>query len=179
MQQQTLLRRGAFLGPAAAFLSGARQVSPGHSREVSPGSAGRRLELRDRPGKYRLSGGRPAVIAVGAVDSTGQRVCYSSCGPNSHKPKPDFVAVVPFPSRWRSQPFTGTSAAAPQAAAMAALLWSCYPQWNADQVRTAMQHSAQDLGPAGHDFETGYGLIRLPQTLSNPSRIVRASRHGP
>jgi subtilisin family serine protease len=121
----------------------------------------------------------PAVIAVGAVDSAGQRVCYSSCGPNSHKPKPDFVAVVPFPSRWRSQPFTGTSAAAPQAAAMAALWWSRYPQWNADQVRAAMQQSAQDLGPAGHDFETGYGLIRLPQTLPMRARMVRANRQGP
>jgi subtilisin family serine protease len=104
----------------------------------------------------------PAVIAVGAVDRNGRRVCYSSCGPNSCRPKPDFVAAVPFPSAWRLQPFTGTSAAAPQAAALAALWWSRHPDWSAAAVRTAMQKAALDLGPTGHDYETGYGLIRLP-----------------
>jgi Subtilase family len=104
----------------------------------------------------------PAVIAVGAVDAGGRRVSYSSCGPNSRRPKPDFVATVPFPSAWRERPFSGTSAAAPQAAALAALWWSRYPGWTAGQVRSAMQAAALDLGPAGHDYETGYGLIRLP-----------------
>src|SRR5207248_2316037 len=73
----------------------------------------------------------PAVIAVRAVDAWGQRVGYSACGPNSRRPKPDLVAPVPFPSRWRPQPFTGTSAAAPQAAALAALWWSRHPDWTA------------------------------------------------
>jgi subtilisin family serine protease len=104
----------------------------------------------------------PAVLAVGAVDAAGHRVCYSSCGPNSRRPKPDFVAPVPFPSAWRDRPFTGTSAAAPQAAALAALWLSRFPAWKAEQVRAAMQAAALDLGPAGHDYETGYGLIRLP-----------------
>ena len=31
--------------------------------------------------------------------------------------KPDLVATVPFPSGWRTRPFSGTSAAAPQALA--------------------------------------------------------------
>jgi subtilisin family serine protease len=104
----------------------------------------------------------PAVLAVGAVDGSGRRVSYSACGPNSKRPKPDFVALVPFPSRWRERPFTGTSAAAPQAAALAALWSSRHPSWSAEQIRTAMRAAALDLGPAGHDFETGYGLIRLP-----------------
>jgi subtilisin family serine protease len=104
----------------------------------------------------------PAVLAVGAVDAGGGRVGYSSCGPNSKRPKPEFVATVPFPSSWRGRPFTGTSAAAPQAAALAALWWSRYPSWPAEKVRAAMQAAARDLGPVGHDYETGYGLIRLP-----------------
>ncbi len=64
-----------------------------------------------------------AVQAVGAVDGEGRRQHYSSCGPNSRLPKPDFVAEVPFPSLWRDRPFAGTSAAAPQAAGLAALWW--------------------------------------------------------
>jgi subtilisin family serine protease len=104
----------------------------------------------------------PAVVAIGAVDRRGQRIWYSACGPNSARPKPDFVAMVPFPSRWRERPFTGTSAAAPQAAALAALWWCRHPSWKAERVMGAMRATALDLGPAGHDYETGYGLIRLP-----------------
>ena len=61
-----------------------------------------------------------------------------------------------------ARPFTGTSAAAPQAAGLAALVWSRHPDWTAAQVQEALRTAARDLGPAGHDFETGYGLIHLP-----------------
>jgi subtilisin family serine protease len=104
----------------------------------------------------------PCVLAVGAVDESGRRTPYSSCGPNSSRPKPDLVARVPFASFTRWQPFSGTSAAAPQAAALAALWWSRYPAWTAAQIRQALIQNARDLGPKGHDFETGYGLIHLP-----------------
>jgi subtilisin family serine protease len=113
-------------------------------------------------GSITFPGDGPEVIAVGAVDSDGQRSGYSSCGPNSCRPKPDLVATVPFPSLWRPRPFTGTSAAAPQAAGLAALLWTSHPDWTAYQIRDTLQKSARDLGPPGHDVETGYGLISLP-----------------
>ena len=103
-----------------------------------------------------------AAGAVGAVDSGGKRLFYSSCGPNSCKPKPDFVATVPFASTCRERAFAGTSAAAPQAAALAALWCGRHPDWTVDQVTSAMRQSARDLGPPGHDSETGYGLIHLP-----------------
>jgi hypothetical protein len=104
----------------------------------------------------------PSVIAVGAVDYSGHRTLYSSCGPNSPLPKPDLVAPVPFPSFCRGLPFSGTSAAAPQAAALAGLWWCRHPDWTAGQVRDALCRSAHDLGPKGHDSETGYGVIALP-----------------
>ena len=107
-------------------------------------------------------GDAPEVVAMGAVDSAGKKWWYSACGPNSPAPKPDLVAVIPFPSLWRGHPFTGTSCAAPQAAGLAALLWSRYPSWTAHQVRLALQHSARDLYTPGHDCQTGYGLIHLP-----------------
>jgi hypothetical protein len=120
------------------------------------------LALTTPAGSIAFPADGPEVIAVGAVDADGQRTPYSSCGPNSKEPKPDLVAEVPFPSLWRDRPFTGTSAAAPQAAGLAAILWSRHPDWTAKQVRQCLRDSARDLGPAGHDWETGYGLIRLP-----------------
>jgi subtilisin family serine protease len=107
----------------------------------------------------------PGVVAVGAVDEHGRRLFYSSCGPNSRLPKPDLVAEVPFPSCWRSRGFTGTSAAAPQAAGVAALCWSRHRDLSADQVRSAILAAACDLGPPGHDCETGFGRIALPSDL--------------
>jgi subtilisin family serine protease len=120
------------------------------------------LELRTAHGSIAFPADGPEVVAVGAVGGDGRREPYSSCGPNSHQPKPDLVAVVPFPSQVRSRPFVGTSAAAPQAAALATLLWSRHPDWNAGQVREALARSAHDLLTPGHDEETGYGLIALP-----------------
>jgi hypothetical protein len=111
----------------------------------------------------------PEVIAVGAVDAEGHRASYSSCGPNSKQPKPDLVAPVPFPCPGRERPFTGTSAAAPQAAAAAAL-WGCrHPEWKASQVRETLRQTARDLGPPGHDWETGHGMIALPARAVTPS----------
>jgi subtilisin family serine protease len=114
----------------------------------------------------------PEVIAVGAVNREGLRMSYSACGPNSLQQKPDFVAPVPFPSLWRPRAFAGTSAAAPEAAALAALLWSSHPDWTANQVRTALRTSAHDLGVPGPDWETGYGLISLPPPTQQPSAAV-------
>jgi hypothetical protein len=102
------------------------------------------------------------VIAVGAVSGDGRRCRYSACGPCPPRTKPDLVAAVPFPSLWRTTPFSGTSAAAPQAAAIAALCWARHLDWPAARVRSALQRAALDLGPPGPDEETGYGLVRLP-----------------
>ena len=94
----------------------------------------------------------PNVIAVGAVDENDRRMSYSSCGPNSICPKPDLVAPVPFPSTWRDRPFGGTSAASPQAAGIAAILWSRNPTWTAErsphrssQFRTGSRHTRPRL----------------------------------
>jgi hypothetical protein len=121
------------------------------------------LERASAGGSIPFPADGAAVQAVGAVDGEGRRLFYSSCGPNSRCPKPDFVAVVPFASLVRERAFAGTSAATPQAAGLAALCWSRHPDWTADQVRQGMRESARDLGPKGHDWETGYGLVHLPE----------------
>jgi hypothetical protein len=105
----------------------------------------------------------PEVVAVGAEDGSGHRVWYSACGPNSTQLKPDLMATIPFPTLWRERPFAGTSAAVPQGAGLAALIWSRHPDWTANQVHTALQGAARDLDPPGPDRETGYGLMRLPR----------------
>jgi len=133
---------------------------PGHFHLVALGGSLRYSTARC---SIPFPGDGAEVLAIGAVDAEGHRVDYSSCGPGVACPKPDLVAAVPFPSLWRPRPFSGTSAAAPQAAGLAALLWSRHPDWPAQRIRDSLLRSARDLGPPGPDEETGHGLIGLPR----------------
>ena len=53
----------------------------------------------------------------------------------------------------------GTSFSAPHAAGVAALVWSTGRYSSAERVRQHMRDTAKDLGPAGRDQESGYGLV--------------------
>ena len=146
------------------------------NRQVNPSPNGFHLSIlggnlqwANREGSISFPGDGTSVITVGAVDSDGKRQIYSSCGPNSTAPKPELVAVVPFPINHRKEAFTGTSAAAPQAAAAAALLWSRDANQSANQVRATLLGNAVHLdGFRGHRFDTGFGQVRLPN-LAKPS----------
>ena len=123
---------------------------------------GGKLGTATKAGSIPFPSDGAEVVAVGAVDERGRRHAYSSCGPIAGCLKPDFVATVPFPVLWRpDQPFSGTSAAAPQAAGLAALVWSRHPDWTANQVRAALVGAAKKPGSA-HSIETGHGAVRLP-----------------
>jgi hypothetical protein len=123
-------------------------------------------------GSIPFPGDGAEVIAVGAVDAAGQRLAYSSCGAKDGATKPDLVATVPFPSSWRVRPFAGTSAAAPQASAVAALLWSRHADWNAEQLRTALRDAARPCSASRSHWETGHGRLQLPVPVSSTPRSL-------
>lgn len=70
-------------------------------------------------------------------------------------------------------PFYGTSAAAPHAGAIAALLLSAKPTLTAAQVRTALTSTALDIEAAGYDINSGYGIVQAFQAVQsvNPDPI--------
>ena len=132
-----------------------------------------------------------AVAAIDATDPTGGRIePYSSRGPvtiiaplAATRQKPDCSGVDgvrvtgagSFPSG-----FWGTSAAAPHAAGLAALLWSGRQDASGAQVRNALLATADDLGTAGPD--PIYGAGRLNATamyaLFSPAQRQPASLPG-
>jgi PKD repeat protein len=122
---------------------------------------------------HPAANGVVAVAAIDATDTTGGRIePYSSRGPvtiiaplAATRQKPDCSGVDgvcvtgagSFPSG-----FWGTSAAAPHAAGLAALLWSGRQDASGAQVRNALLATADDIGPLGAD--TVYGAGRLNAT---------------
>lgn len=62
--------------------------------------------------------------------------------------------------------YNGTSMATPHVAAVAALVWSHHTGCSAAEVRNAMNMTAQDLGSAGRDNNTGYGLVKAQAALN-------------
>jgi subtilisin family serine protease len=58
------------------------------------------------------------------------------------------------------EPWDGTSMATPHVSGVAGLVWSHFPQCTNDQIRKALQNTAEDLPPAGKDNASGYGLVR-------------------
>lgn len=71
-------------------------------------------------------------------------------------------------------PFYGTSAAAPHAAAIAALLKSAQPSLTPAQVRTALINSAIDIETPGVDRDTGAGIIMAQEALEEVGATPQA-----
>jgi subtilisin family serine protease len=61
--------------------------------------------------------------------------------------------------------FFGTSAAAPHAAAVAALLRQAFPTLVPADVYTLLESTAIDMGPPGFDNDSGFGLIQADAAL--------------
>jgi serine protease len=55
---------------------------------------------------------------------------------------------------------TGTSMAAPHAAAAAALVWSHFPHCTNHQIRHALSVTAQDMGLPGCDYDYGHVIVK-------------------
>ncbi len=115
----------------------------------------------------------PEVIAVGAWDGTG-KAAFSNYGPHV-----DLVAPgvnVYTTRRGGYGYFSGTSAAAPFVAGLAALARGAVPGLSATQTVQAIQSTASDVLDVGWDPLSGDGLIdvaralaSLPATPSPPS----------
>ncbi|WP_231571169.1 S8 family peptidase [Gordoniibacillus kamchatkensis] len=110
----------------------------------------------------------PTVVAVGGVDPYNQPEYRSNIGPEIDLVAPYDVFTTTLGGGYGSK--NGTSMAAPQAAAVAALAWSKYPWMKPYQLRSLLRQTAEDLNVRGWDEYTGYGLLRADRALLQPYR---------
>ncbi len=114
------------------------------------------------------------VISVGAVNSQNQLASFNSRGPTSDgRIKPEVVAmgvsVFGAISGTTNQYYSasGTSAAAPIAAGVGALLLSKFPHLKNYQIRNIiLESSANSSSP---NNQVGYGLISAKNTIEYPN----------
>ncbi|MDY6839220.1 MAG: S8 family serine peptidase [Thermodesulfobacteriota bacterium] len=103
------------------------------------------------------------AITPGDVSSTGGEV----------RLKPDLTAAdgVATATSWFN-PFYGTSASAPHAAAVAALLLSKKPALTPAKVRAALTGSALDIEDSGWDRDSGAGIVMADGALFYDDFVV-------
>lgn len=95
-----------------------------------------------------------------AADGTPYTPGDLTSGGGIVRQKPDLTAADGVSTSLSGfRPFFGTSAAAPHAAAIAALLLQVHPGITPAQLRSAMTATAIDLQTAGWDRDTGAGVV--------------------
>lgn len=106
------------------------------------------------------------VVSVGAVDPARTVSPFSSRHPYLTLSAPGQQIATLSKVRGVAYVGEGTSQATALTSAALALVWSRFPTLPGREIVTKLLNSAEDLGPAGHDEQYGYGFIRPDLAIS-------------
>jgi subtilisin family serine protease len=129
-------------------------------------------------GTVASSPDNPYLLTVSATDATDALASWSNTGSNVDLSAPGVqieTTVRGGGYGWGS----GTSFAAPIVAGVAALVISVNPGLTASQVRSILEQSADDLGPAGWDPSYGWGRVNAARAVSMAAGTVNATGGTP
>ena len=105
------------------------------------------------------------VAPVGDSSPLATGVWYSCSAGGDCSDESDSNLFKTFTSSTSPSGGAGTSFAAPQVAAAAALVWTVNPDWTVVEVENSLRNSAKDLGTAGFDTSFGYGMLDVEGAL--------------
>jgi subtilisin family serine protease len=111
----------------------------------------------DEPGSFlgTLAGTETAIPSVGVSAADGAAMLAQLGAPST-------VGIATGDYAFAD----GTSMATPHVSGVAALVWNNAPGCSADDVRTAMAATAEDLGAPGRDSAYGFGLVQAESALA-------------
>jgi subtilisin family serine protease len=117
----------------------------------------------------------PHVLTVAATQPDGAVTSWSSRSRFVDIAAPGAQIVVatvdPVTGTTGWEPEDGTSFASPLVAGAAAWLWTVRPRLDADQVAQILRATATDIGTAGRDQASGFGLLDVPAALAAPAPV--------
>jgi thermitase len=108
----------------------------------------------------------PYLVSVSATDIDDTLAAFSDIGPYIDLSAPGRNLRSTFPGNLYGAQ-SGTSAAAPVAAAAAALVMAADPLLSPAQVEAILEQSARDLGSAGYDIGFGWGRVDSGAAVRN------------
>ncbi|MEU1854074.1 type VII secretion-associated serine protease mycosin [Streptomyces sp. NPDC019990] len=117
------------------------------------------------------------VLAVAASDRNDERAVFSQSGDfvDVAAPGVGMVSTVPDNGQCTAD---GTSFAAPYVAGVAALLREKYPDWNAAQITTRIEETAQRPGRGPNPY-IGWGVVDPVAALSDDSEPATSPKPDP
>jgi serine protease AprX len=110
----------------------------------------------------------PRTIAVAATTSSNARASFSSTGPAVDIAAPGVEIFSTYPGTYATM--SGTSMASPHVAGAAAILLQANPDLTPEQVRMALQSTADPIarfgdGPTAPFWQVGYGHVDLAAAI--------------
>ncbi len=112
----------------------------------------------------------PQVIAVGATDDTDRRASFSNYGTGLDVVAPG-VTIYSTQGGSGYQYLSGTSAAAPHVAGVAALMLTVSPALEPEEISSIINQTATDISQLAYDPTTGWGIVnafRAVESVSAP-----------
>jgi hypothetical protein len=115
------------------------------------------------------------VLTIGATEESDRVTVFSSASPamDLAAPGQDITTAIPTlfdPSGYAT--LDGTSFSAPLVSGAAAAVWTLRPTLTATQLFEVMRRSARDVGKAGWDADTGYGILNVAAALTRKPPAV-------
>ncbi|WP_137283228.1 S8 family serine peptidase [Halorussus salinisoli] len=162
----------ARIDPQATYYFVIRGSRNATATPIEASSPTHRFQFRERAGSVVAPATARDALAVGAYDSQRDRVePFSSAGPlDDGRPGVDVVAPDRLRAAGEPGGLVGSSAAAPYAAGVVALVLDANPDLEPGDAETVLERTARDVGRPGADLVVGDGLVA-------PRRAVERARN--
>lgn len=162
---------GQTFGHSAAIDAYSVAATPAEAPFASPTPAGPfpgAFTSANQVETFTSDGPRRVFYNADGTPITAGNYLFSTNGGNVRR-KPDITAAdgvaTTLPAGSGLNPFYGTSASAPHAGAVAALVKSSKPSLTPAQIRTILTTTTVDIESPGYDNVSGYGIVQAAQAI--------------